>query len=89
MEIAVEMCEQYVDSVLGVDKSNVRLVVHFHLPDALENYAQEAGRAGRDGEAADCILLYSDKDVATVEFFSSRKRLNPETVELAYKVLAG
>lgn len=72
---------------MGVDKRDVRLVVHFHLPDALENYAQEAGRAGRDGEAANCILLYSEVDIETVEYFASLKRLDATTVEFAYELL--
>jgi len=47
---------------MGVDKSNVRLVIHAQMPDSLENYLQEAGRAGRDGEPADCILLFDESD---------------------------
>ncbi|MDQ6959459.1 MAG: helicase-related protein, partial [Mariprofundaceae bacterium] len=48
---------------MGVDKANVRLVVHAHMPDSLENYLQEAGRAGRDGQPAQCILLFDEADV--------------------------
>lgn len=73
---------------MGIDKSNVNYVVHYNLPLSLENYYQEAGRAGRDGTKAECLLLYTAGDVHTAEFLLSRTErtdLTPEQLQAMHE----
>lgn len=66
---------------MGIDKSDVRYVIHYNMPKNLESYYQEAGRAGRDGEEADCILMFGQKDISTAQYFIDHIEPNPELTE--------
>lgn len=68
---------------MGIDKSDVRLVVHFDIPGSLEAYYQEVGRAGRDGRSAACALLFHERDVATQEYFIEQASKDPEGTDRA------
>ena len=73
---------------MGIDKSNVRFVIHYNMPQSMENYYQEAGRAGRDGENANCILLFSAQDIMIGKFLLERKEfegIEEEDVEFLRK----
>ncbi len=73
---------------MGIDKANVRTVVHTALPSTVEGYYQEIGRAGRDGEPSRAVLLYSYADRRTHEFFLERDYPEPEVLEQLFRALS-
>lgn len=70
---------------MGIDKSNVRYVLHYNMPKHIEAYVQEAGRAGRDGEPSECVLLFHPQDIVTQKFFIEQNETTPERKAHEYK----
>lgn len=72
---------------MGIDKPDIRWVLHYNMPDSIESYYQEIGRAGRDGHASTCALLFTPRDVAIQQYFLEADNPHPELIARLYRYL--